>query len=432
MAKITAVTNGLQGLLARQQINAAIETVETDSTITGDGNVGTELSAATALATKGTKVNDIVVVNSTADLPTPAGGVITLVADTQYLIGDSINMGTDTFLLNNNTAVSGLDSVVSTITYTGTGDLFTMVDKTVSIENLRLTATLGRLFNWLDTSSRIFRAKELIYDCDRIGVFNSTSDSIVRFNNCAGNIATDGIEFIGDFRNLFWDTGASIIEAGAFYNLGTATFDSVSIDVNIITLNGSSVAVSGAAASANINAGGIGSIEHIFSKGTGTLLSGITHKDALWEFFGSNIIPNTRQDALTSMQSNATDTVIDTVNVFKLVAGTWVEESTSQFTADAAGRVTYVGGKDFRGPIDFQLTVNPVSGSNKFIGIKVAKNGTVIDASMQTIQVSATNPLNIGLIWQDLFATGDFIEIFVANGTDNIDVLVSGAVLRVN
>ena len=375
---------------------------------------------------------DVVLVNTTADLPTVAGGVYTLAADTQYIIGDSINVGTDRFALSNNTAIAGLDSVVSTITYTGVGDLFTMSDVTVSIEGLRLTATTGRLFNFTDTGSRIFRCKEMIWDCDKLGVFNSTSDSIIRFNNCAGNIATDGLEFIGDFRNLFWDTGATIIEAGAFYNLGTATFDSISIDVNIITLNGASVAISGAAASANINAGGIASVNHIFSKGTGSLLSGVTHKDALWQFFGSNIIPDTRADALCSMQSNAIETVINTASVFELVAGTWVEETTSQFTTTAAGRTTYVGGKNFRGPIDFQMTVEPATGTNKFLGFKVALNGTVIDNSMQTVEVDAGAPLNMGLTWQLTFSTGDYIELFVANGTDTTNVLVSGAVKRIN
>jgi len=147
----------------------------------------------------------------------------------------------------------------------------------------------------------------------------------------------------------------------------------------------------------------------------------------------SAVLPDdTRKDALLSMQNNTTETVIVTQSVFVLVAGTWVEESASEFTTTTAGRMTYIGDKDFRGPIDFQVTVEPASGANKFLGLKVAKNGTVIDNSMVNLEVDSGAPLNMGVVWQETLSTGDFIELFIANGTDTIDILVSGAVGRIN
>jgi hypothetical protein len=44
MAKITQINNGDSGLVARTKINTALSSVETDATITGNGNVGTPLS----------------------------------------------------------------------------------------------------------------------------------------------------------------------------------------------------------------------------------------------------------------------------------------------------------------------------------------------------------------------------------------------------
>ena len=44
MAKITSVIIGDTGTQAKDKINEAIETVETNTTLTGDGNVGTELA----------------------------------------------------------------------------------------------------------------------------------------------------------------------------------------------------------------------------------------------------------------------------------------------------------------------------------------------------------------------------------------------------
>lgn len=375
---------------------------------------------------------DSVLVNDVSDLPAAVSGVITLAANTQYVIGSSINVGTDRFVLSDNTAVAGLDSVISTITYTGTGDLFTMSDVTASVENLTLTATSGRLFNYTDTGSRIFRAKELIVNCDKWGIFTSTSDTIVRFNNVAGTVATDGLEFSGDFRNLFWDTSRITMTAGALFNLGTATFDSVTIDLILLTLNGSSNLISGQTGSANINAGGIGLVERTIIDGPGTPLVNITVGDALWQFFGNDDIADTRPDALSSIQSNSTETVINTQSVFELVAGTWVEESANQFTTTDAGRFTYTGGKDFRSPITFQCTVEPASGTNKIVGLKVAKNGTLIDNSMVNLEVDAGAPLNMSVVWQETFSTGDYVELFVANGSGTQNILVSGAVARLN
>jgi len=45
MAKIVQVNNGDSGLVSRNKLNQAIETVEVDGVkITGDGNVGTPLT----------------------------------------------------------------------------------------------------------------------------------------------------------------------------------------------------------------------------------------------------------------------------------------------------------------------------------------------------------------------------------------------------
>lgn len=50
MAKIPKIVNGQAGLTARLAINTAIQSVETDGTISGNGNIGTPLSVAATLA----------------------------------------------------------------------------------------------------------------------------------------------------------------------------------------------------------------------------------------------------------------------------------------------------------------------------------------------------------------------------------------------
>jgi hypothetical protein len=52
MTKIIQVNNGDSGLVSRNELNQTIETVEVDGIkVTGDGNVGTELTADTTQKT---------------------------------------------------------------------------------------------------------------------------------------------------------------------------------------------------------------------------------------------------------------------------------------------------------------------------------------------------------------------------------------------
>jgi hypothetical protein len=372
-------------------------------------------------------------VNSKGDLPSPVGGVITLAAETLYVLGDDINLGTDRLVFSDGSILSGIDSLNILLDYTGTGDMMTFSDVTARVDCLAISCANGRIFNWSCTSLKIFRASDItVVDCDKLGVFNSV-DGVLRFTNFSpASITTDGIEFIGDFRSFLYDTSATTIAAGAIFNLGVATFDSFIADTVLATLNGSSNLVSGAAASANINAGGIGLIERMRVSGTGTTLAGISPDDALWEFAGNDDIQNTRPDGLLSLQGNATATTITVAGTPVLIAGTWTVERASQFTGTAGGRLTYNGGKNAVLPISGSFTVEPVSGGAVNIAIEVAVNGVAVANSKRVGNASAGNPTSISIPWQEDFATADSVEWFVTNEDTTVDVLVSSGTGRVN
>jgi len=406
--------------------------VSTDEFLIQETGGGTTKKALISTISAAITPSNQVLINAKADFPTPIAGVITLLPDTQYVIGADINLGADVFVLQDLTCITGNESILTTLTSTSAGDLFTMSDATVSINNLTIDIPNGRMFNFTDTASRILRCQELVVTCDRWGTFNSTSDSIVRFNNCAGSITTDGLTFVGDFRNLFWDTSAITIAAGSIFDLGTATFDSILIDVVIANLNGASVGLTGAAGSANINTGGIGSLTRLVNGATGTPLSGITPNDAQWEFSGNDSIRDTRPDGILSMQGNAVETVIATQSVYVLVAGVWTVVDTSQFTGSTAGRLTYTGTKDAKIPITFSCSIEPVSGGSTNLSMQVAVNGAVIADSEQDVRTAHGTPVNITLIWQAVLSTGDYVEAWVTNDSGTTNVLVSSAIARMN
>ena len=372
-----------------------------------------------------------VVVNVKADFPAPSAGVITLAANTTYLMGDDVNVGTDRFVFSDRSVLSGFESLNITLTYTGTGDLFTMVDTTNRVNNMFISAVNGRIFNWTSTSGLELRVTDVQSTSGSYGIFNGSS-SILRFTNISPVMATDGLEFQGSWASVLWEVSGAAINGGIFFDLGTATFRSFIIDKILMTLAGGTTFFSGLTGSANIQAGGIGTIINTRINGAGTSLAGITTSDALWEFFHNDDIADTRPDGLLSLQGNAVNTVIASFGTPVLIAGTWVVERTSQFTGTTGGRLTYDGGKDITIPITGSITIVPVSGGAVNVSVEVAVDGVVIPNSKRTASASSGNPTSITVPWQEVLSTSGFGELFVTNEDSAVDLLVSSAILRVN
>lgn len=372
-----------------------------------------------------------VLVNGQSDLPTPVSGVITLDADTEYRFLQDVNLGTNRIVLSDNTVVSGIDSLITKITYTGGGNMFTTSTGKIRMKFLELECTAGTLWDATITSGSVFRMQDITYNCATFGTFVG-SGGIIRFTLVSGTCTTQGMSLSGSFSTFLFDVAALTLNAGTFLNLGTATFDAFFARTVIATLGAGTTFLSGAAASANINAAGLGNLHQNRFSGTGTVLSGVTTDDARWEFSGNDDIADTRPDGLLSMQNNATATIIATANTPVIVAGTWAEETTSQFTGTTGGRLTYDGNKDFKGPITASVSVEPVSGSNVAMSAYIAVNGVVVANSKRSGTASSGSPTSITIPWQIVFSTNDYVEVFVENNDNTTNILVSSAILRVN
>lgn len=372
-----------------------------------------------------------VLVNSLSNLPAAAAGVITLAANTKYLFANDVDFGSDRLVFSDRSVIAGIESLVITLTYLGTGDFFTMVDTTNRVDNMFISAPNGRIFNWSSTSGLELRVTDVQCSSARFGTFTG-SNSILRFSFISPSFTADGLEFSGSFLSVLWEVSGANVQAGVFFKLGTATFNSIIVDKVLMTLAAGATFLSGLTGSANISTGGLGTILITRIGGTGTVLSGITADDALWEFFHNDEIADTRPDGLLSMQANATATVIAVAGTPVLIAGTWVVERTSQFTGTTAGRLTYNGGKDAILPDTGSFTVEPVSGGAVNVSIEIAINGTVVPNSKRTANTSSGNPTSITVPWQEVLSTSDFVEYFVTNEDTTVNILTASAISRVN
>lgn len=380
---------------------------------------------------------NVVVVNSLDDFPTPSAGTITLADDTKYVLGAALSTS-DNFVMGSYTVLSTGSPFQNTLTYTGSGNMFTAVDNTFSIADAKLSCPSGTVFNVAHTVTNtyitnIFRV--LIEDCTNVGTFTNNQGLVL--NRLSVLNCTDGITIGG--TNLLVDITQALIASG-----GGASFTGVDLGVSVntfVTFNNVQVSstvagatgISGAASNANISAGSVAQVTNCSFVGLyASVLSGITVDDVRWRFDANDGISDTFKDGLLSMSGNATDTVPGASSTPTLVAGTWTVQDVSHFTGTTGGRITYDGEATANFPVTAVISQEPVSGTNQDVRLYIAKNGTAISGSGITRRTDSGNPGAITTIWQVEMATNDYVELFVSNETSATDITVIDAILRVN
>ncbi len=378
-------------------------------------------------------LGNTVVVNALADLPTAAGGKITLAANTTYLFGASVNIGTDFLQFSAGSGIQCLAAFTSTVTYTGTAPMLQGADANTRIKDINILCANSDLFSWVDAtpgSSIIILTDVLVIACKAYGVFNNIGTLVIEGTTVIS--CTSGIAYLGSSINGTRLSSINFISTSATFiglDFTGATLSNVNIDGMVMAGGAGSIGIKGDAASANIAVNRIANVENIQFSGVTTPLVGITVDDIRWSFQGNGGVADTMPDAMASLTANATNTVL-AVGVPALILGTWVAERASQFTTSTAGRLTYNGERDLVTPVDVVLNLNPVSGASKVIRAYIALNGSIIVNSGKSIKIDNGDPLSITLLWQLTLSTTDFLEVFIENESDSVDVLVIDAIIR--
>ncbi|MCK5444529.1 MAG: hypothetical protein KAI73_02830, partial [Rhodospirillaceae bacterium] len=336
------------------------------SLVAGDGIIitgaGDEIEIEVSTSPLSTKT---VVVNDIGDLPTPIGGVITLADDTQYLFNNDVDVGVNRFVLGNNCVIDGADNIVITLSHSGSGIMFTSVDKSWTIRNMTISCASGAFVDFDGTGTEIFQLKNSVIIVDTLGTIDDFNG--IHIDDTQFQVTTDGFLFGGTNGVILIESTLSTIAAGTLYDLGTATFDGFSITESFTTLNGTSVFLDGAASSANITADNLASVHNCRFFGAGTPLQTIGVADIRWNFAVNDDIPDTNKDCLMSQVGNAVETVISVASTPVKLLGAWTEEDAFFFSTDATGKMTYVGEKDIEINVDMSFSAAPVSGSNKAV-----------------------------------------------------------------
>lgn len=375
-------------------------------------------------------------VDSPSDFPTASGGFHTLAANTTYVVSGTVTI-TDGIKPSVGSSIVSLEAASNELNYTGTATMFVGAQVGLNVDNISIRCANGTLQSWIDTSPLKTSVVEYTFvhflEIKHIGL--TTDIKQLRYFACVmDDIKVTGHTFGGDIEQVFAGACDFVVNgATPVFDLGTATFDLMWVtDYQAKLVNASSKFVKGLAGSANINTGGTGVLNTGLHLGAGTPLDTITVDDIQWVFSGNEGIADTKPDALTFLLNNATETAIATVNTPVTIAGTFTTHRVSHFTATAGGRITYIGDKPLVVPIAATITAKTASGADKDVTFYVAKNGSIVANSGISNNVKLANKNNTVMFWQDSLVKNDYLEIWVENNDDTVNIIVEDMNFIVN
>lgn len=372
--------------------------------------------------------NKTVFVYDINDFPSPVGDAITLEDDTEYKLQSSISSA-NRYIFGADTVLSGADSTLIELEYTGSGNMFTITDKSMKIKDLFCRADSGTLFAWTDTGvDNLFRMFNCGLSCLNFGTFSG--GNIIFFHNInVYDITGTGLTFASNINVLLLDIVGFNKSSGAqdVIDLNSAVFYSVTIDKILFTNNGTGYCISGLASSANINPLGIGTISNILQLGTGPILNGISYFDDLWEMQMNPQINNSIDVALAT-HGAATITIAGAATPV-LLGSAWTLQQDHRFTGTAGGRWTY-NGKGTH--VEITATISGTAATATYAySFFFYKNGVQIAASVVNRSFTAGTVGNLSMIWETELATSDYIEIFVQCDSASTNFSLSQAKIRI-
>ncbi len=462
MAKITQVNNGDSGLVSRNKLNQAIETVEVDGVkITGDGNIGTSLTvddtqldaaqipfvSTTPFISSGTvtsAINEVgaglaqttIVVNSESDFPVQDANTIDIADGFAYKIGSPITTSKQ-FLMKGGTVFSDLvDPDHPFLTYTGTGSMF-LVDKVrANIYTIAMNCPNGTLVevigdNTFNINHRINLSNFVVPDCKHLA--KSTSGGSLVLSEAQANVTGNyAILHEGNVVLSSLERIAINLAAGAKgVDLGSATVLIPEFGNLIFSGDATAIPLSGAVSSGNIPVGNVGTVQGCNFTGFTTPLQGITTTDVRWDFARSNSGIQHTVNA-TDAFLIATRTVPNPgANVWTEVdGGGWLSSASSRFTVDSAGVATYIGEIPIFVKLSGSATVEKQGGGSQTIEVRFAVNWTAGDSGLLRSGSQTQNPTPTSIPLEALteIQPNDNIRMIVSI-TNNSNIIVDRASL---
>lgn len=376
---------------------------------------------------------EFVFVNSKTDFPSAVSGVITLADNVTYFITKTIDLTGDRLVGGQNTTILGGSSENCFLISTGLSASTALISSNWSLPMRNLTITHGTALN-LDATGNSTAALDWFgvnfLNCNSsggglgVGTIKSYSNFIMSdcaLLNSSGMVFDGTIDTVGMVNCLLSGIAAST----------TVSFPSTLTITRRIRIIYSSFVAFGGATAINLDANASLPVESyildtVNFSGGATYTGGVTYTDNKAFFSNCKGIVNSSAIGQMYFNNSLNANSIGTQNIFEKISGTTTASSINQKFSHTSNRLTYTGGL----ARSFKITASSSAASQTtnviLILIRVAKNGVTIAESEAQSTTSAAGR------YESFFSqcivemtTNDYIELWVANGTNANGIAVS-------
>ncbi len=368
--------------------------------------------------------NNIVNVYSLSDLPTPAGGNITLDASKMYIFSGIINISPN-YLTLNGAGLRGMDPEKDGIMSSVSGGILRSTAVNVFMESLAVIpiSASTKAYDFADATGTKFC--NIFSGCSvvEIGIPSLGVGQISGFKaitvvknywNCKDGIKLTGT--IGKFAStLNFITG--ITAGSAIEFLAGVTINDIDLANNYFIYTGQT--------GVKINGGAVidrGRMTSNMFRGVSTLLNGFDSYTPGWQMVSNTDIPNSRAFAFQHLTGNVTATSLPVANTFYKIAGTATTIDSKKFSS-ASNRLTYIGKTNIIGKVNIVIGAKSPTTNGDF-SIAIAKNGVVIAAPLGTMSSLSNNQsFQISFITELNLSTNDYVEVFIRSNNSNTNTV---------
>lgn len=401
-------------------------TVMSDSACRASALGASVVASATASATRALlNPPTYVLVYSTADLPAAVAGVITLAANTTYVITTTVDLAGARLVCSANTAIIGGSSENCRIKSTGLGasPLITSA-YSLPMRNVSIEATIALA---LDATGNPDQA----LDWTGVNFINTPTIGTIRgYGNvvlfAGAFLASAGLTLDGTIGTVALDTYALVVPAGAT-GITVAAAATITRRMRVqfcsvtVGAGGTGFAVPDLAAFPVAESFILNTVA--FS-GAGTALSGISQADNTALIADCTGVANSASVASYYMLNNATGTTITVQGTYYKLAGTTTAGGYVRKFTLADNRATYTGARE--GYFRVSAIATLTDGNNQDVALRFAIDGVTLPSSTSLSNTGGGGRAqSVGV--QDIvfLAPGSYIEVWGTNTTSGGSTLTA-------
>jgi hypothetical protein len=372
-------------------------------------------------------------IDKVEDFPEAVSGVITLLDNQTYFITATVDLLGARIVCGQNTTIIGGSSENCVLKSTGLAAATALITSQYSLPMRNLTITHGTAL-----------------DLNGSGTPTAALDWFgVNFLDCNSSGGGSGVGTVQNYSNFIMSDCALLNSSGMTFNgtIGTVgfvqcLFSGVAAQTTLnfpstltitrrIRVTYSSFVAFGGATAINVSTSAVIPVEGYildtcnFSGGA-TYTAGVQFNDNKALFTNCKGIGNSAEIGQCYFTNNTTQNTIATTGVFEKILGTTTASSVNQKFNHTNNRLTYTGGitRSFR--VTASCSAQAITTNNTIILVRAAKNGKTIAESESQATTSATGR-NENFYSQAIveLTTNDFLELFIANGSNANNLLVT-------